>query len=145
MLAASTLRLKGAAHFVAIDGACKSQCQGSAASLHLHVKGNVVSIHTTAQRRRTPRALKRAAQLGTILLDLHCGLLRAIPALPRNLPGPTETSGPRLIRSRILRHQNCGGKKTDKSNQIKSFDQVSLQKLILLSNHTADLQGVKSW
>jgi hypothetical protein len=50
-----------------------------------------------------------------------------------------------LIRSRILRHQTCGGKKTDKSNRIKSFDQVSLPKLILLSNHTADLQGVKSW
>jgi len=73
--AASALRLKGAAHLVAIDGACKSQSHG-ASSLYLQTKRNVVSRNTPGQLRGTSsRVLKRAAQIGTILLDLNRGLL----------------------------------------------------------------------
>ncbi len=78
----AALRLKRAAHFVAIDGTRKSQRRGAAASRHLHVKRYVISIHAAGQRRGAPRALQGAAQLGPILLDLHGGLLGAIPALP---------------------------------------------------------------
>jgi hypothetical protein len=70
----AALRLKGAAHFVAIDGARKSQSDG-AASLHLHAKRYVASIDAAGQRRGAPWALKGAAELGTVLLDVNCGLL----------------------------------------------------------------------
>jgi hypothetical protein len=73
--AAPALRLKGTGHFVAIDGACKSQSHG-ASSLYLQTKRNVVSGNTSGQLRGTSsRVLKRAAQIGTILLDLNRGLL----------------------------------------------------------------------
>jgi hypothetical protein len=78
--ATSALRLKGAAHFVAIDGTRKSQ--GHRASLYLHAKRHVVSSNASSQRRGPTHVLKRAAQFGTVLLDLHCGLLGTTPGLP---------------------------------------------------------------
>jgi len=78
--ATSALRLESAAHFVAIDGARKSQSHG--ASLYLHAKRHVVSSNASSHRRRSARVLKRAAEFGAILLDLHGGLLGAIPGLP---------------------------------------------------------------
>ena len=74
IILSTSRRLKSAAHLVAIDGARKSQ-RHSAASLHLHAKRHIVSVNAASQRRGTPRALKRATQLGAILLDLNCGLL----------------------------------------------------------------------
>src|ERR1700692_4342742 len=88
--ATSALRLKGAAHFIAIDGARKSQ--GHGASLYLHAERHIVSSNASIQRRGSTRVLKRAAQFGTILLDLQCGLLGTSPAPPWNLPGPAHAS-----------------------------------------------------
>jgi len=79
--APSALRLKGAAHFVAVDCARKNQGHG-AASLYLDAERDVVSRNTSVERSGTLRALKGAAELRTILLDLNCSLLRATPALP---------------------------------------------------------------
>jgi hypothetical protein len=78
--ATSALRLKGAAHLVAIDGARKSQGHGS--SLYLHTKRHVVSNNASSHGRGSARVLKRATQFGPILLDLHCALLGTTPALP---------------------------------------------------------------
>src|ERR1700686_5364500 len=50
--AASALRLKGAAHFVAIHRAREGQCHGTAC-LYLHAKRNVVSRDTSSQLRGT--------------------------------------------------------------------------------------------
>src|ERR1700692_4559117 len=58
--ATSALRLKCAAHFVAIDGARKSQSHGP--SLYLHAKRHVVSSNASSHRGRPARVLKRAAQ-----------------------------------------------------------------------------------
>jgi hypothetical protein len=44
--ATSALRLKGAAHFVAINGPCKSQRHGT--SLYLHAKRQVLSSNASA-------------------------------------------------------------------------------------------------
>jgi hypothetical protein len=74
------LRLKGAVHLVAINGTRKSECRGS--PFYLHVKGYFVSSDGSCHRRRSAGVLKRAAQFGAILLDLHGGLLSIIPALP---------------------------------------------------------------
>src|ERR1700691_4426530 len=94
----SALRLKGAAHFVASDGAGKSQRDG-AAGLYLHAERYIVSRNTSRQRRGgTSGVLKCAAQLRTILLDLNCSLLGPPPALPRKLPGPNDVGGLRVIR-----------------------------------------------
>ena len=79
--ATSALRLKGTAHFVAIDDARKSQ--GHRASLRLHAERHVVASNTSRELRGTSsRILKRAAQSSTILLNLNCALLRATTTLP---------------------------------------------------------------
>jgi hypothetical protein len=49
----TALGLKGAAHFVAINGAGNSQRDGAAA-LHSHAEGYGVSIHAASQCRGTP-------------------------------------------------------------------------------------------
>jgi len=67
------LRLKSAAHFVAIDGARKSH--GHGAPLYSHTERHLVSCNASSQLRGSTLVLKRAAQFGTILLDLHRGLL----------------------------------------------------------------------
>ncbi len=69
----SALRLKGAAHFVIIDGARKSH--GHRAPLYLHTKRHLVSGNASRQLRGSILVLKRAAEFGAILLDLDRGLL----------------------------------------------------------------------
>src|SRR5712671_6331400 len=49
--ASPALRLKGAAHFVAIDGTRKSQCHGT--PLYLHAKRHVVSSNASSHLRRS--------------------------------------------------------------------------------------------
>jgi hypothetical protein len=136
--ATSTLGLKGAAHFVAVDGARKSQGHGT--PLYLHTKKHIVSSNVSSHWRRPARVLKRAAQLGPVLLDLHCGLLGIAPALPRNPPGPTNVSGLRIIRVRTLCEQKRRGEKKGKSNGVQSLDQVSLP-CFLYANTPGDLWG----
>ena len=134
--ATSTLGLKGAAHFVAVDGARKSQGHGT--PLYLHTKKHIVSSNVSSYWRGSARVQKRAAQLGPVLLDLHCRLLGTAPALPRNLPGPTNVSGSRVIRVRTLCEQKRCGEKKGKSNGVQSFDQVSLP-CFLYANTPGDL------
>jgi len=136
--ATSALGLKGAAHFVAVDGARESQGHGT--PLYLHTKKHVVSSNVSSHWRGSARVLKLAAQLGPVLLDLHCGLLGTAPALPRNLPSPTNASGLRIIRIRTLCEQKRCGKKKGKSNGVQSSDQVSLP-CFLYANTPGDLWG----
>src|SRR3984957_10567068 len=121
----SALGLKRAVHFVAVDSARKSQGHGT--PLYLHGKRHAVAGNASSHWRGSARVLNGAAQLGPILHNLHCGFLGTAPALPRNLPGPTNVSGLRIIRVRTLCEQKRCGEKKGKSYGVQSFDQLSLR------------------
>jgi len=99
----AALGLETATDFVAIHGAGVDH-RKVAMSLALSAERNVVSIDSSGDGRRTTFSVKRAGELGAILLKLQLALTSAVTTLPRHQPLAGDVS--RLVAlGRILGQQ----------------------------------------